>query len=120
MGDSDQPPERPKCPFPVPLDVCTLFEKLTLEVRSKGWQRYSADAILHRIRWHYQIDIGKRSFKANNNWTAPLARWFMACHPEADGFFELRTSPTPARNDPNHNLEDYSGPFFGKPPWDKK
>jgi hypothetical protein len=79
-------------PYPegVPVDVCTSFEKLALELRGLGFQRYSADAILHRVRWHMHVERGNRGFKANNNWSAPLARWFLKLHPEAAGFFELR------------------------------
>lgn len=82
-------------PYPVgiPADVCTLFEKLAIELRGSRWNRYSSDAILHRIRWHYHVERGDRTFKANNNWTAQLARWFMKRHPEMDGFFETRSSP---------------------------
>ena len=58
-----------------------------------GHQHYSADAILHRIRWEFQIVRGMRKFKANNNWTAPLARWFLNRHPEMPGFFSLRNGP---------------------------
>lgn len=75
---------------PVPLDVLTLFERLTFEVVAQGWEHYSSDAILHRIRWHYHVDIGDRSFKCNNNWTSELARWFMDKHPHLDGFFHTR------------------------------
>jgi hypothetical protein len=77
-------------PDGVPPDVCELFEKLAMEVSRRGHKRYSSDAILHRIRWHFHIDRGDMAFKANNNWTAPLARWFLANHPELSGFFELR------------------------------
>jgi hypothetical protein len=52
--------------------------------------RYSSDAVLHRIRWEYQIERGIREFKCNDHWTAPLARWFLKKHPHMDGFFELR------------------------------
>ena len=79
-------------PDGVPLDVCHSFEKLALEVRASGFKRYSADAILHRVRWHMQIERGQREFRCNNCWTAALARWFIARHPEAKGFFELRVS----------------------------
>lgn len=82
----------PPAPFPdgVPPDVCSLFEKLALELRRLGFERYSADAILHRIRWEMHIERGNRAFLANNNWAAPLARWFMARNPGAGKFFELR------------------------------
>ena len=100
--------ERPKCPFPVPLDVCHLFEKLTLAVWARGFEHYSADAILHRIRWHFDVDVGDRSFKCNNNWTAHLSRWFMKLHPEMGDFFHTRRSPH--TGGPPHSSEDYMGP----------
>jgi hypothetical protein len=75
---------------PVPLDVRTLFEKLAFDVAARGHEHYSADAILHRIRWHYDIDVGDPDFKCNNNWTADLSRWFMDKYPQMDGFFRTR------------------------------
>lgn len=80
----------PVYPDGVPAEVCALFEKLALEVHARGYARYSSDAILHRIRWTMQIDRGDRAFKCNDHWTAPLARWFLARHPECPKFFELR------------------------------
>ena len=77
-------------PDGIPPDVCNLFERLALQIHGTGRKRYSADAILHRVRWHFDIEKNNRGFKANNNWTAPLARWFLAKHPECAGFFELR------------------------------
>lgn len=77
-------------PDGVPADVCDLFEKLALQIHGTGRKRYSSDAILHRVRWHYEIERNDRGFKANNNWTARLARWFLGRHPERAGFFELR------------------------------
>lgn len=77
-------------PDGVPHDVCDLFERITLDLHRRGWPRFSSDAVLHRIRWEMQIERDNRAFKCNNNWTAPLARWFLARHPECAGFFELR------------------------------
>lgn len=77
-------------PADVPYDVAMLFEKLGLMISEAGYKRYSSDAILHRIRWHHRIERGDRAFKANDHWTAPLARWFLAKHPELPDFFELR------------------------------
>lgn len=53
----------------VPPDVVDLFERFALEIQSRGFDQYSARAILHRIRWHHHIDKGNRDFKCNNNWT---------------------------------------------------
>jgi len=79
-----------QAPVGVPVDVAMLFEELALDVRDAGWKRFSSDAILHRIRWYHRIERGNRGFKCNDHWTAPLARWFLARHPDMDGFFELR------------------------------
>ena len=97
MADDDLfswkgPPEPggPPPPSGVPPEIVDLFERLALKIAGQGWSRYSARGIFHRIRWHFQIDKGNRSFKCNNNWTAELARWFLTKHPEHPEFFELR------------------------------
>ena len=77
-------------PAGVPPEVCALFERLALDLLKRGFDRYSADAILHQIRWQMHMMRGNLTFKINDHWSAPLARWFMARHPKADGFFELR------------------------------
>ena len=86
-------PQASEWPDGVPQEVCILFEKLALEVHEKGYKRFSSDAILHRIRWTYRIERGNREFLCNDHWTAPLARWFLARHPDMPKFFELRASP---------------------------
>jgi hypothetical protein len=93
LGDKPfvlQSPSRPVYPDGVPLDICALFERFTLEAVNSGLKRYSADAVLHRIRWYCQVERRSGEFKCNNNWTAPLARWFMATYPRHAGFFETR------------------------------
>ncbi len=74
----------------IPLDVLDEFEILAISVWRAGYTRYSSDAVLHRIRWHRHIERGDRDYKCNDHWTAPLARWFMAKHPDMP-LFELRT-----------------------------
>ena len=96
-----KPPGPPAPPPPPPRDrlsgippeVVSLFEKLALEISARGFEKYSARAILHRIRWHYHIDKGDRDFTCNNNWTPTMARWFLDRHPELGDFFETRSSP---------------------------
>lgn len=83
-------PPLPQYPDGVPHDVCDLFEKLTLQVKNSGLNHYSADAILHRIRWDHQVERGIHDFKANNNWTSKLSRWLMDKRPDLKGFFETR------------------------------
>lgn len=79
----------------IPPEVCAKFDELAHGLADgtlSGWafDRYSADAILHRIRWHFTVERRDRAFKCNNNWTAPLARWWLRQHPEYPRFFELR------------------------------
>lgn len=94
-------------PSKVPLDVCLQFELLAIQLWHAGWEHYSARAIMHRIRWHYHVDKGDRTFKVNNNWSPELARWFMAKHPEQSDFFHIRSSPVGN----GHSNEDYMGPY---------
>ena len=94
---------RPVLP-PVPPEVCSLFEELTLKLFAAGWKQYSARAVLHRIRWHHHVERGDRTFKANNNWTPALSRWVMRRHPEIGEFYETRASPA-------HDMTDYMGPY---------
>ena len=77
-------------PEGVPVEVCVLFENLALQVATAGLSRYSARAVLHRLRWHHQVERGDREFKIDNRHSAPLARWFLASHPELPEFFETR------------------------------
>lgn len=97
----------------IPPNVVELFEQYTLQLVAAGFSRYSARAVLHRIRWHYHVDKGDRGFKCNNNWTPRMARWFMRKHPTQDGFFEIRASP--GKGGPGHDMSDYTGPYAGKP-----
>lgn len=90
MSDLFDYAERHRPPIGVPPDVAALFEKLALDVRAAGWNRFSSDAILHRIRWHHRVERGNRAFRINDHWSAPLARWFLSKHPDLEGFFETR------------------------------
>jgi hypothetical protein len=80
----------PALPEGIPESVCLKFESLALELLELGFKRYSADAILHRLRWHHHVELGDAAFKLNDHWTAPLARWFMKRNPNAGKFFEVR------------------------------
>lgn len=77
-------------PAGVPKDVAEKFEAFALDTAARGFRKYSADAIGHRIRWHEQVERGNRDFKVNDHWIRPLAVWFLARHPELPKFFELR------------------------------
>lgn len=70
--------------------VYQLFERFTLEAISRGHGHYSADAIMHRVRWETSISTTDPEFKINNNHVAFYARMFMDNNPERVGFFETR------------------------------
>jgi hypothetical protein len=71
--------------------VYGLFNRFTREVISAGFEHYSADAVMHRVRWHTAIETrDPEGFKVNNNWVAFYSRLWMRDHPEHEGFFETR------------------------------
>jgi hypothetical protein len=78
-------------------EVFALFLRFARELRAAGRDRYSADAILHRCRWHYAIEGRDASgFKLNNNYASRYARKLMSEYPdEFSNFFELRELKAP-------------------------
>ena len=65
-----------------------LFKQFTFQVIQLGRDHYSADAILHRIRWETDMaSKDDKGFKINNNYQAYYARLFMRDHPAHRGFF---------------------------------
>lgn len=73
-------------------DVYRLFMRFARQVKGAGYERYSSDAICHRIRWHVNIDTKSGDgFKMNDHYTAHYARLLMEDYPdEFGGLFELR------------------------------
>jgi hypothetical protein len=71
--------------------VYTLFVRFAREVR-RARPRYSADAILHRIRWEIALTtVSDDGFKINNVYSSRYARKLMKEFPdEFGGFFQLR------------------------------
>lgn len=70
--------------------VWRLFERFTFEAIRAGHKHYSADAIVHRIRWHTSVETRGDEFKINNDFVAGLSRMWRQRHPEHVGFFETR------------------------------
>ncbi len=74
--------------------VFRLFQRFAHHLRAKGHNRYSADAILHRIRWHMNVDVkptgSTDEFKINDHYSSRLARLLIERDPTYEGFFELR------------------------------
>lgn len=72
-------------------DVYEAFVRMSLKMRRKR-ERYSADAILHAVRWERDLADSTSDWKVNNNFSSWLARLAMARHPVLQGFFELRVA----------------------------
>ena len=73
-------------------NVYSLFKRFTFEVIRRGHQHYSADAVIHRIRWETGVVTQGDDFKINNNWVSAYVRLFERDHPQHAGFFRKRVS----------------------------
>lgn len=67
--------------------VWEQFERFALEVARTGRKRYSAWAVIQRVRWHTTIETTGSDFKISNDYIAFYARFFNARHPEHAGLF---------------------------------
>lgn len=74
----------------IPIEVCDVFVELARQAKDAHLRRYSADAILHTLRWRFTVEQRRAHFKINNNWSSLLARWAMDRHPDLKDFFETR------------------------------
>ena len=71
----------------------SLFQKFAFELIERGFKHYSADAVLHRVRWETaESTMDDSGFKCNNDLTPLYARTFHNVHPEHNGFFRTRES----------------------------
>jgi hypothetical protein len=70
--------------------IYDLLVRFALEVKDRGFSRYSIDAIIQRVRWHVTIETKSSDFKLNDHFTSRYARLIMSRVPELDGFFEVR------------------------------
>lgn len=75
--------------------IYRLFSRFAVAALESGRKRYSADAILHRIRWFVDIETqGDESFKLNNNFSSRYARKLAAEDERFQTFFEFRVLKT--------------------------
>jgi len=71
--------------------VYELFNRFTHQVIDRGFEHYSADAVMHRVRWHTGVETaGGDGFKINNNLIAYYSRLWMKHNPRWVGFFRTR------------------------------
>ncbi len=70
--------------------IYELFVSYAKQVKDAGHKRFSAEAIINRIRWHVSVETRGDSFKINNNHKPFYARKLVKEYPEFEGFFQFR------------------------------
>lgn len=73
--------------------VYRLFKRFAEEVLRAGHSHYSADAILHRIRWHLSVETvnpNPDTYKINDHFSSRYARKLMDEDERFRGFFTTR------------------------------
>lgn len=71
--------------------VWVLFQRYADEARRAGFHTYSSYSIIERIRWHVAMETRSMDgLKINNDFRPYYARMYLATHPAAGGFFEMR------------------------------
>ena len=71
-------------------DIVNEFERRALRLIAVGRDHFSADAILHAIRFDTALATKGDVFAINNDFSSRLARWFAERHPEHAAFFSTR------------------------------
>jgi hypothetical protein len=73
-------------------EIWKLFEQYALEAWNCGRRKYTAQGVIHRVRWSKEIEQSGDDFLINNKFIAYYARVFMLKYPEAKEveFFETR------------------------------
>jgi hypothetical protein len=74
-------------------EIWEEFKKLCFDLIRAGRRHYSADGILHAIRFNTAIR-GSEMRKIDNNYSSMYSRMFTANYPEHTGFFEQRILKT--------------------------
>lgn len=81
-------------------EIFALFHRFAEELRRAGRKRYSADAIIQRIRWHMAVEVvSEDDFKINDHYSSRYARMLIDVYREFDGFFNLRRLREPKGDD---------------------
>lgn len=70
-------------------EIWNMFKELTFQLIKAGRKHYSADGILHAIRWNTALR-GNDEKKINNNYSSMYSRLFTSNYPEHKDFFEQR------------------------------
>ena len=89
--------------------IWSLFQRFTSEMWSRGFRRYSARGIWHRIRWEVSFETREEgTLKMSNDHTPYYARMWLATHPQAGPFFKVKKLTSQDRP----ALKGNPGPFL--------
>lgn len=81
-------------------EVYRLFCRFVDELLARGFTHYSADAVVHRVRWHTQVESQDADgFKINDHFVAFYARLWRRQHPKHQDFFRIREQTSRSRDD---------------------
>jgi hypothetical protein len=61
------------------------------QVIDAGHDHYAIATIWERMRWHFHVETKDKDFKLPNNHRAYYARFWLAQHPDREGFFHIAT-----------------------------
>lgn len=77
--------------LPKNLHIFADFCSRAKQLKKAGYKRYSADGIMHAIRFETALrSKPEELYKINNDYTAYLSRLAMLAYQELNGFFETR------------------------------
>ncbi len=75
--------------------VLELLLMYTRQVKEAGFDTYSLNTIMNRVRWHVNIETKDiEGYKMNNNYSSRYARLIVLEAPEFEGFFNNRELQT--------------------------
>lgn len=74
-------------------EVYAEFRRIAAQLLNAGREHYSADAIMHVLRFERALraDRPAGELKLNDHYSSRMARKLMAADPRFEGFFETRT-----------------------------
>lgn len=70
--------------------VYAEFKRLAQEMKSTGRKKCSAELIINKMRWDYNIETIHDDFKISNNFKPIYARLLVYREPKFDGFFDFK------------------------------
>lgn len=85
--------------------VWIYFERFCLELIADDVRRYSADAVMHRVRWETKAGA-KGGYRINNNFVAYYARLFRQTHPKHRHLFAVRRQRARTAAEPQHPSQE--------------